>query len=141
MKMLGIDYGEKRIGLAVSDELGLMAHGHGIIDNIGEPEVLAQIDRLIQTESITTIVIGLPKNMNGTIGVKAQEVLDFVGRLQARLEIPVVTWDERLTSHQAEIMLGEMNLSRQKKRKQVNVVAAQLILQEYLEAHRKPEPK
>ena len=141
MKMLGIDYGEKRIGLAVSDELGLMAHGHGIINNTGEQEVLAQIARLIQQENITTIVVGLPKNMNDTIGAKAKEVLDFVGRLQTQLKISVVTWDERLTTHQAEMMLREMNLSRQKKRKQLNVVAAQLILQEYLEANRKPESK
>ncbi|MEK7448276.1 MAG: Holliday junction resolvase RuvX [Planctomycetota bacterium] len=137
MRILGLDYGSKRIGVAISDELGLMAHGHGIINNTGPEETINQIQALLTQEKISQIVVGLPKTLNNTIGPKAQEVLKFVEELKTAVKVPVFTWDERLTTFEAEILLREMNLSRRRKRKQVNVVAAQLILQGYMDATKK----
>lgn len=134
MRILGIDYGSRRIGLAITDELGLMAHGRGIINGGTILEVIPRITEIIKEEKVEQIVIGLPKKMNNTLGAQAKKVLEFVEQLKEQVNIPIITWDERLTTSQAEKMLQDVNLSRQRKRQQLNTAAAQLILQNYLEA-------
>lgn len=140
MRILGIDYGSRRIGLAISDALGLMAHGHGIIDGGTILEVSSRITEVIVREKVGRVVIGLPKKLNNTLGIQAKEVLKFVEQLKTQVDIPVITWDERLTTAQAEVLLKDVNLSRQRKRRQLNTVAAQLILESYLDATRLNEP-
>lgn len=136
MRILGIDYGSKRIGLAISDEKGLLALGKGIIENISRPKSLQAIKDLVESERITRIVVGLPRKFNDTIGRRAKEVLSFVAQIKQGINIPVETWDERLTTAEAEEMLRGVKLSRPRKRRHLNTVAAQLILQGYLDSHR-----
>ena len=138
MKSLGIDYGEKRIGLAISDESGTFAFGHGIIERTTLEADLTYLVNLIRTEKIEQMVIGLPKKLDNTLGQKAEEVMEFTDTLQHHLildnlEIPIITWDERLTTVQAEQAFKEVNISRTAKRKHINTVAAQLILQGYID--------
>lgn len=134
MKILGIDYGDKRIGLALSDALGMMAHGRGIIQQISLEETLDKILDIIQTEGVKKVVVGLPKRLDNTIGARAKIVLEFVEKLKSLTDVSVITWDERLTTVQAEKILVDTGLSREKKRKHLNTVSAQLILQSYLQA-------
>lgn len=141
MKILAIDYGTKRIGLAISDPNETMALALPLLDVRNEEQVLNDIEALVKDRQVEAIVIGLPINMNDTIGPSAQAVLDFVKTLEARLNLPVATWDERLTSEQAKGMLAEAHLTRQKQRRAVNTVAAQIILDNYLESRRRKEKK
>lgn len=138
MKSLGIDYGEKIMGLTVSDASGLIALGHGVIERTTLEEDLTQLSNIIQTEKIGQIVIGLPKKLDNTLGRKAEEVLEFVEVLKLHTDISIIPWDERLTTVQAERMIKEIPLTRAAKRKHLNTVSAQLILQSYLDAHIKP---
>ncbi len=132
MRILGIDYGEKRIGVAVSDPLGIIAQGIAVIGNIEE---LAKI--IGQYEKIDEIVVGLPKRMSGEIGIQAQKVLEFVERLKVAYPIPVSTWDERLTTAAAERTLISAGLSREKRKKVIDRSAAAYILQSYLDCKKK----
>lgn len=138
-RVLGIDYGEKRIGLAVSDELGLIAHGLPILVWTTLPGVLDAIARAAAERGVTEVVIGLPRNMDGTLGPKAEHVERFARQLRERLHLPVLTWDERLTTVQARRLVPDEALSRRKRRDHINVVAAQLILQSYIDNKRRGE--
>ncbi|MEK7865332.1 MAG: Holliday junction resolvase RuvX, partial [Planctomycetota bacterium] len=111
-RVLGIDYGEKRIGLAVSDELGLIAHGLPIVEWGTLPSVLAAIAKAASDRGVVEVVIGLPRNMDGTLGPKAEQVERFARLLRDRLKLPVVTWDERLTTVQARRLVPDDALSR-----------------------------
>lgn len=138
-RVLGIDYGEKRIGLAVSDELGLIAHGLPILEWTTLPGVVEAIAKAAAERGVTEIVVGLPRNMDGTLGPKAEQVEKFARLLRERLKIPVLTWDERLTTVQARRLIPDDALSRKKRRDHINVVAAQLILQGYIDHKRRGE--
>lgn len=128
MRTLGIDYGEKRIGVALSDPLGLTARGIATVANIEElKKVISEYD------GISEIVVGLPKTMRGEIGHSAQKVLAFVEELKKISQIPIQTWDERLTSTQANRMFDEAGISEKKRRGKVDEIAAVLILQNYLD--------
>lgn len=136
MRILSIDFGEKRIGLAMSDPLGITAQGLETLERQNIKQVTAAIVDLVKKNQVTEIVIGLPVNMDGTKGFKAEEVLKFVGTLQAAAGVPVKTWDERLTSREANRLMIEEGLSRKKQRAQSDRLAATLILQNYLEFNR-----
>lgn len=136
MRTLGIDYGEKRIGLAISDPLGYTAQGLETLQARDKKSAVEAIKTLCAEQNVGLVVIGLPINMDGSQGPKAREVLSLVPKMQEALGIPVKTWDERLTSRQAGRLMIEEGLSRQKQRAQSDRLAATLILQSYLESIR-----
>jgi putative Holliday junction resolvase len=128
--MMALDVGEKTVGIAVSDELGITASPRETLRRDGTE--LDRLQRLVGAEEIGEIVVGLPISLNGTLGPMAQKVLEFVGQLRERVTIPVETWDERLTTAEAEKMLIATDTRRAKRRQVVDQVAAALILQGYL---------
>lgn len=138
MKILSLDVGMKRIGVAVSDELGWTAQGLETIHIKGEDpkESFARIRSLVKEHHVTEIVVGLPKNMDGTIGPRGEQCQQFASALQKELHLPVNMYDERLTTQAAERTLLEADMSRKKRKKVVDKMAAVMILQGYLE-HRK----
>ncbi len=134
MRTLCIDYGEKRIGLAVSDPLGLTAQGLPTLVRHDEKSDMLKLSEIINEKDVNEIVIGLPKNMNGTLGKKAEEVLKFAELLKSRFSLPVHPVDERLSTVRAHRSMLEGDLSRKKRGKRVDMIAAQLILQGYLDS-------
>lgn len=137
MRILGIDFGEKRIGIAVSDPLGITAQGLPTILRTNVQEDIKNILAIVHEKEVKEIVVGLPKNMNNSLGEKAKEVFSFVDLLKTHVNIPVNTVDERLSTVMAHRSMLEGNLSRQKRKDRVDMVAAQLILQNYLEQIKK----
>jgi len=132
-RILGLDIGEVTIGVAVSDALGLTAQGLETIKRVGAESDFEQLQMLIKAYDVGEIVVGLPKNMNGTIGSQAEKALHFAERLRETFGLPVFTWDERLTTRGAEKFLIAADVSRKRRRKVINMLAAQLILQGYLD--------
>ncbi|PYZ98782.1 Holliday junction resolvase RuvX [Alteribacter lacisalsi] len=135
MKSLGLDVGTRTIGVAVSDAFGWTAQGIETIkwnDQYQDPAI-ERIQHWIKEHDVTTIVVGLPKNMNGTIGERGQASLDFAETLRERTGIEVVLEDERLTTAAAERMLISADVSRKKRKKVIDKMAAVLILQNYLD--------
>ncbi len=130
-KYLGIDYGVKRIGLAVSDPTGLIATSLKYID--ASPALLENIENISKEREIDEIVVGLPKNMNGTLGHMAKEAISFVDKLKDRVTIPISLWDERVTTMEARRLLISADVSRKKRKKVIDGMAAQLILQGFLD--------
>jgi putative Holliday junction resolvase len=138
--ILGIDYGDRRLGLARSDSTGLIAGGLPTLER-SDPaaEVVEPLRRLCQEHGVERIVVGVPINMDGSRGPRAQVSLDFAAKLRVALGIEVMTWDERLTTVQAERAMLQADLSRAKRRERRDRVAAVLLLQNYLDAlRRKP---
>lgn len=136
MRFLCIDYGDKIIGLAISDPDGIMAHGRGVLERTSLESDFEQLREIIRTEAVERIVVGLPIRLDSTIGDKANEVLAFVEELKKHTDIPIVTWDERLTSVEAEQSIKGMKLSRAQKKRRINTIAACIILQAYLDTQR-----
>ncbi len=132
-RILGLDVGQRRIGLAISDGLGLTAQPLSLLKRNSISRDLAELKKIIADRDIKKIVVGLPLNMNGSTGKMAIEVLDFVKLLKDNLSPPVITWDERLTSLQAERLLLEADISRKKRKGIIDKLSAQLILQGYLD--------
>jgi len=135
-KILAVDWGRVVLGLAVSDELGLTAQGLASLPRAGEAADLAAIEAHVRRLGIGEIVVGLPKNMDGSLGPSAQAAQAFAVALKERLSIPVHLWDERLTTRAAERTLIGAGLRRQARRSVVDRVAATLILQGYLDRKR-----
>ena len=136
MRILGVDLGDKRVGLAVSDALEITAHGLETLLRQNKKQLIGDLKAVCEREKASEVVIGLPINMNGTEGPKAKEARDFVAELQASLEVPVRAWDERLSSRQADRLMVEEGLSRKKQKEHSDRLAATLILQSYLEFRR-----
>ncbi|MGD6818202.1 Holliday junction resolvase RuvX [Metabacillus sp. 84] len=138
MRVLGLDYGTKTIGVAVSDYLGWTAQGLETvkINEEGGDYGLTRLSELIKTEEADKIVVGLPKNMNGTIGPRGEACQRFASLLEETFSLPVVLWDERLTTMAAERMLIEADVSRKKRKKVIDKMAAVMILQGYLDSLR-----
>ena len=134
MKILGIDYGEKRIGLALSDPSNLVARTLKVLKRNSGRGWLEEIKSVIHKDRIEKIVVGLPKNMNGSLGEKGKEVLAFVKVLEKVVSVPVVTWDERLTTVIAEKVLRQAELSRKKRKEILDKLSACIILQNYLDS-------
>lgn len=133
-RILGLDVGHKRIGVAISDELLLTAQGADTIERKALKSDLYEINDLIRKNSVSEVVVGLPVNMNGTYSAKTKEVVEFMDSLSKAVSVPVKTWDERLTTVQAERTLLEADLSRAKRKKVIDKLAAQVILQGYLDS-------
>ena len=136
MRILSVDLGEKRVGLAISDPLGFTAQGLETLAVVSKQKALESLVKLCRERGVEEIVVGLPVNMNGTLGPKANEALDWVKRLEEALALPVKTWDERLTSREAGRLMIEEGLSRGRQRGESDRLAATLILQNYLESKR-----
>ena len=132
-RTLGLDVGTRTIGLAVSDELGWTAQGLPTLARRGLAADLAALREVAREWDVERVVVGLPRNMNGSIGPQAQSVLDFAAQVKEAVGVPVVTWDERLSSVAAERTLLEADLSRKKRRAAVDRLAAVFILQGYLD--------
>jgi putative holliday junction resolvase len=134
MRMMGLDVGDATIGVAASDELGMMAHGITTIRRTKLEKDLDSLKNIINEKNIKTIVVGLPKNMNNTIGPRAQISIDFAELLKEKFaEVEVVMWDERLTTAMARNALLEADMSRKKRKTVIDKMAAVLILQNYLD--------
>ena len=134
MRIMGLDVGEKRIGIALSDELRWTAQGERVLERTNLEADLQEIVRLVTTEEVAEVVVGLPKNMNGTLGEGAEKVLSFTRSLEAFLTIPLILWDERWTTTEATRLLLQADMSRKKRRKVIDKMAAALILQGYLDS-------
>jgi putative Holliday junction resolvase len=128
---LGIDYGRARIGVAISDELRMLAHPLETISAGGE--AVGRIVQIVRDRKVDTVVVGLPRNMSGSHGVAAEAATEFMGKLRSRLGCPVIAWDERLTTVAAERALREAGKKTRQSRKYVDQVAAQMILQGFLD--------
>ena len=138
--MMGLDYGERRIGVALSDPLGLTAQPLATLDRTASLNAdLAALAALARDHAATRFVIGLPLALDGTHGERARVTEKFARRLERVSGLPVESWDERLTSVQAERALLEADLSRRRRRQVIDRAAAVLILQSWLDAHSVPE--
>ncbi|MDD2510598.1 MAG: Holliday junction resolvase RuvX [Syntrophomonas sp.] len=133
MRIMGLDLGEKRIGIAFSDPMGWTAQGHSILQRKGLKKDLSYLKGLCQEFEVEKIVLGLPLNMNGTMGPKALETQEFAQALHEDIKIPVEFWDERLSSKSAERVLLEADLSRKRRKELIDKIAAVHILQAYLD--------
>ena len=139
MRTMGLDMGSHTIGVAVSDELGITAQGLKTLKRKSMEEDLKEIEMIVRQFEIGEIVVGLPKIMDGTIGKQAEIVLNWVKILMDRINISVVSWDERLSTVGASKVLLEADLSRKKRKMVIDKLAAVLILQGYLDQSRKKD--
>jgi len=136
MRIMGLDYGSVTVGVAISDELLLTAQGKEVIRREKENKLrrtLARIETLVKEYGVEKIVLGFPKNMNNTVGERAEKSKEFAKMLERRTGLPVVLWDERLTTVAAHRSLIEADMRRTERSKVVDEVAAVLILQGYLD--------
>lgn len=133
MRILGLDVGSKTIGVAISDPLGWTAQGITTIKRQSFVKDIESIKIIYDKYNVEKIVVGLPKNMNGTIGTTGEMVQDFCARLEKTFSPEIVMWDERLTTVAAERAMLEADLSRKKRKKIVDKIAATYILQGYLD--------
>jgi len=142
MRIMGLDVGSKTIGVAISDELGITAQGLKTIKRRAMEDDLRELDDIISQFQIEKIVVGLPKNMDGSLGKQAEFVLGWVDDLKSKIHLPVETWDERLSTVEASRTLLKADLSRKKRKGVIDKLAAVLILQGYLQqiGSRKDEP-
>ena len=144
MRVLGLDYGSKTVGVAVSDPLGLTAQGVETVWRKQENKLrrtLARIEEIISEYQVTEIVLGYPKNMNNTVGERAEKSLEFKEMLERRTGLEVIMWDERLTTVEADRTLEETGVHKEDRKQYLDQVAAVFILQGYLDAaaHRREQ--
>lgn len=142
VRIIGLDFGSKTVGVAISDPLGLTAQGIEIIRRTSENKLrrtLARIEELAGEYGVTRIVLGYPKNMNNTVGERAEKSLAFKEMLERRTGLPVVMWDERLTTVAANRTLMESGVRREERKEYVDMIAAVYILQGYLDCRTRNE--
>lgn len=134
MRIMGIDYGDSRIGIAVSDPFGWTAQGVETIHHKGNISyALDRICELVKELDVEKVVIGFPKNMNGTVGPRGEKTMDFIGKLTGRIDAEIIPWDERLTTVAANRAMHEMGTKTSRKKSIVDQIAAVYILQGYLD--------
>jgi len=133
MRIMGLDVGSKTIGVAISDELGITAQGFKTIKRKAMEDDFRELYAIISQFQIEKIVVGLPKNMDGSLGKQAEFVLGWIEDLKNKIQLPVETWDERLSTVEATKTLLKADLSRKKRKGVIDKVAAVLILQGYLQ--------
>ncbi|HIR76270.1 MAG TPA: Holliday junction resolvase RuvX [Candidatus Choladousia intestinipullorum] len=142
VRIIGLDFGSRTVGVAVSDPLGLTAQGLEIIRRTSENKLrrtLARIEEIAEEYQADTIVLGLPKNMNNTLGERAEKSLEFKEMLERRTGLPVIMWDERLTTVAANRTLIESGVRRENRKEYVDMIAAVYILQGYLDSLEREE--
>ncbi|MBT2636416.1 MULTISPECIES: Holliday junction resolvase RuvX [unclassified Bacillus (in: firmicutes)] len=134
MRIMGLDVGSKTVGIALSDELGWTAQGLETLKINEEENVFGfdEIGKIIKEYEVDKVVVGLPKNMNGTIGPRGEASQFYARELEERFGVPAILWDERLTTVAAERVLLEADMSRKKRKKVIDKMAAVMILQGYL---------
>ncbi|GAE47477.1 Holliday junction resolvase RuvX [Mesobacillus boroniphilus] len=134
MRTMGLDVGSKTVGIALSDELGWTAQGLETLKINEEENVFGfdELGKIIKEYEVGKVVVGLPKNMNGTIGPRGEASQFYARELEERFGVPVILWDERLTTVAAERVLLEADMSRKKRKKVIDKMAAVMILQGYL---------
>lgn len=140
-RILALDVGHKRVGLAVSDPLGLTAQGLGVLTRRTWEQDLARLLELVRPYKIKEILVGLPRHMNGRLGEQAESILALARALGEALGATVSTWDERLSTAEAEKLLISADVSRKRRRRVVDQVAATLMLQAFLDRERLKEPQ
>lgn len=138
MRIMGLDFGSKTVGVAVSDPLGITAQGIEIIRRDQENKIrktLARIEELIKEYEVTRIILGFPKNMNNTIGERGEKTMEFKAMLERRTGLEVILWDERLTTVAADKAMMEAGIRREDRKNYVDRIAATFILQGYLDGN------
>jgi len=135
--ILGVDTGDRRCGLALSDDLRMLAHPLETVDVV-ETDVFARIEEIVKSRRVARVVTGHPRNMDGSYGPRAEKAREFAEKLRLRLPCPVELWDERLTTVAASRALREAGRDARKQKAVIDQAAAQIILQSWLDAH--PEP-
>jgi len=133
---MGLDIGDRRIGVALSDSLRIMAGALTVVERVTDDAALKQIIDLARENEAERIVVGMPRSLDGSLGKQAQAVQSFVDLLKRRTDIPVVTWDERLSTVAAERTMLEVGMKRDKRKKRRDSLAAAIILQGYLDRER-----
>ncbi len=137
MRILGLDFGSKTVGVAVCDPLGITAQGVEIIRRKDENKLrqtLARIEELVKEYGVEKIILGLPKNMNNTLGERVDKTMEFKTMLERRTGLPVIMWDERLTTVAADLIMKDAGIRREQRKDYVDMIAAELILQGYLDS-------
>lgn len=139
MKILGLDLGSKTLGVAISDALGMMAHPIGMhrIETNDLQSALDYVKMIVKEHQISKIVLGLPKNMDGSVGFQGQYCLTFKQMIEEQTSLEVILIDERLTSKMANQVMLKADLSRKKRKSNVDTLAASIILQTYLDTYAK----
>ncbi len=132
MRLLGIDYGDARVGIALSDPFGWTATPLPCLSGKNKKELLRQIDRLVREHGVEKIVLGFPKNMNGTVGPRGEMSRQLAEQLRELTGLEVVLWDERLTTVSAAQIMNQTNVRGQKRKQQIDSLSAVLILENYL---------
>jgi putative Holliday junction resolvase len=138
MRFLGVDFGLRRVGLAISDETGTVATPLSFIDGGSDERVSRALAQLATDRGASKIVVGVPLRMDGHASQQTERTLEFITTLGRVTALPVERWDERLTSTQAERALLEGNVRRKERKQRIDAMAAQIILQSYLDAHNPP---
>ncbi len=136
MRIMGLDYGSRTVGVAISDAMQITAQGIEIIRRKDENKLrqtLARIEELIEEYEVTEIVLGFPKNMNDTLGPRVEATLEFKEKLERRTGLPVAVWDERLTTVSADKTMMEAGIRREHRKEYVDMIAAVFILQGFLD--------
>ncbi len=133
---MGIDFGDARVGVALSDPLGITAQGYETIKNDGTESLYLSLATIIKEKEVTKIIIGMPKNMDGTEGFRAEATKEFAEKLRQYTDVEFDFCDERLTTVSAHGMLSEMNVRGKKRKGAVDTLSAALILETYMQRHR-----
>ena len=133
---LGLDVGEKRIGVAISDPTGLLASGRTVVKSIGRDKDVLAVAKIVGDEAVTLIVVGMPLSLNGTEGPQAEKVRRFGKELSRATTIEIVFWDERFTTIQAQRYLRDGGMRAKKQRANIDAAAAEILLQNYLDYRR-----
>jgi len=134
MRILALDHGSVRIGIALSDEMEIIAQPHGFLPAEPEAGFMARLKEIATDQQVGRIVVGMPRNMDGSYGPAADRVREFVARLAEAVSVPITVWDERLTSAQANRALVAANVRRNERRNKVDQIAAAILLQSYLDS-------
>jgi putative Holliday junction resolvase len=134
MRVLGIDHGTKRMGIALSDPSGMIAQPLEFIPAEPFANFLARLKEILREKEVELMIVGMPRNMDGSYGPAAAKVQEFIAVLKENIIIPIRTWDERLTSAQANRFLIEANVRRQDRKEKVDKAAAAILLQSFLDS-------
>lgn len=137
-RTLGLDVGERRIGLAISDDGGLLATPYNVIERKDQQKAIDEILRVVRDEEVNTLVVGVPLSLDGSVGPQAERTMAFYEALKAASPVPVETWDERFSSVEAAHLLREAGVSPSRHRGRLDASAAAVVLQAYLDSHRPP---
>ena len=138
MRVLAIDHGTKRIGLAISDELGVIANPLEFVPAEPFAGFIERLREIIREKQVELLLVGMPRNMDGSFGPAALKVQEFIAVLQSAVAIPIKSWDERLTSAQANRLLIQGGVRRDKRKEKVDKMAAAILLQSYLDSFCQP---